>query len=190
MICSFFLERIIFRDILASMPSLSIPEYVTTPVVSGLSGLEVGVIDFFVSAVKVLGMPKSIGEIYGLLFVSPEPLPLDALCQRLNMSKGSASQGLKLLRAFGAVKAIYQPGDRRDHFTAEIELKRLVAGFMREQIQPRLNHGEERLHQLAQFIPGLPETAEGDFQRERLAKLERWSARGREILPLLGGLLD
>ena len=155
-----------------------------------LSGLEIGVIDFFVSAVKVLGMPKSIGEIYGLLFVSAQPLPLDALCYRLNMSKGSASQGLKLLRAFGAVRAIYQAGDRRDHFTAEIELKRLAAGFMREQIQPRLTHGEERLNRLSQLGQTLPANAEGEFQRERLAKLGRWSDRGREVLPLIGGLLD
>ena len=155
-----------------------------------LTGVEIGVIDFFVSAVKVLGMPKSIGEIYGLLFVSSQPLPLDALCQRLNMSKGSASQGLKLLRAFGAVKAVYQAGDRRDHFTAEIELKRLAAGFVREQIQPRLTHGEERLNQLSQLGDTLPANAEGEFQRERLAKLGRWSHRGREVLPLIGELLD
>ena len=160
------------------------------PAGMGLSTLEVGVIDFFVSAVKVLGMPKSIGEIYGLLFVSPEALPLDRLCQRLNMSKGSASQGLKVLRAFGAVKSVYQPGDRRDHFTAELELKRLAAGFMREQIQPRLTHGEERLSQLAGFSRSLPDTADGAFQRERLQKLERWSLRSREILPLLAGLLE
>ena len=159
-----------------------------TPV--ALSKVEIGVIDFFVSAVRVLGMPKSIGEIYGLLFISPEPLPLDTLCQRLNMSKGSASQGLKLLRAFGAVKAIYQAGDRRDHFSAEIEIKRLAAGFIREQIQPRLTHGEERLGQLVQLCLTLPADAEGEFQRERLAKLGRWSDRSREILPLFGGLLD
>ena len=157
---------------------------------AGLSGVEVGVIDFFVSAVKVLGMPKSIGEIYGLLFVSPQPLPLDVLCQRLNMSKGSASQGLKLLRAFGAVKTVYQPGDRRDHFTAEIEIKRLAAGLMREEIQPRLNQGEERVAQLTQLGHTLTANPEGDFQRERLAKLERWSDRSRDILPLLGSLLD
>ena len=158
--------------------------------VAGLSEVEIGVIDFFVSAVKVLGMPKSIGEIYGLLFVSPLPQPLDTLCLRLNMSKGSASQGLKLLRAFGAVKAIYQPGDRRDHFTAEIELKQLAAGFIREQIRPRLTHGEERLSRLTELRRTLPENSEGEFQRERLAKLGRWSDRSREVLPLLGSLLD
>jgi DNA-binding transcriptional regulator GbsR (MarR family) len=175
----------------ATMPATADPESsLSAERASGLSEVEIGVIDFFVSAVKVLGMPKSIGEIYGLLFVSAQPLPLDTLCERLTMSKGSASQGLKLLRAFGAVRAVYRGGDRRDHFTAEIELKRLAAGFMREQIQPRLSHGEERLNQLAQLATTLPANEEGDFQRDRVAKLERWSDRSRDVLPLLGGLLD
>lgn len=167
-----------------------LPNAIAAEETSGLTEVEVGVIDFFVSAVKVLGMPKSIGEIYGLLFVSPEPLPLDTLCQRLTMSKGSASQGLKVLRAFGAVKGVYRGGDRRDHFTAEIELKRLAAGFMREQIQPRIVHGEERLNRLSELADMLPANNEGDFQRDRLAKLGRWSDRGREVFPLIGGLLD
>ncbi len=171
-------------------PTSDFPSAIAVEGVSGLTEVEIGVIDFFVSAVKILGMPKSIGEIYGLLFVSPEPLPLDTLCQRLTMSKGSASQGLKVLRAFGAVKGVYRGGDRRDHFTAEIELKRLVAGFMREQIQPRLVHGEERLSRLSELAATLPANHEGDFQRDRLAKLGRWSDRSRDVLPLLGGLLD
>ena len=63
-----------------------------------LSPLEVEVIDLFVNAVKIVGIPKSVGEIYGLLFVAPEPLPLDALVEQLQISKGSASQGLRFLR--------------------------------------------------------------------------------------------
>lgn len=169
----------------APSPALPAP-----PAREELTDLEIGVIDFFVSAVKVLGMPKSIGEIYGLLFVSASPLTLDALALKLHMSKGSASQGLRFLRAFGAVKALYQPGDRRDFFTAEVEIKRLAAGFVREQIQPRLTHGEERLSRLTEYTASLPDSIEGQFQRERIQKLERWSERSREVLPLLGGLLD
>ena len=65
----------------------------------GMSALEVEAIDLFISFVRLLGMPKSVGEIYGLLFASAEPLALDALMQRLYMSKGAASQGLKVLRS-------------------------------------------------------------------------------------------
>ncbi|MEI9897780.1 MAG: hypothetical protein WDN28_28965 [Chthoniobacter sp.] len=57
-----------------------------------LSELEIEAIDLFISLIRLLGMPKSVGELYGLLFVSPVALPMDTLMERLNMSKGSASQ--------------------------------------------------------------------------------------------------
>ncbi len=172
------------------MPSLTTLNSAPPADSADLSPVEVGVIDFFVSAVKVIGMPKSLGEIYGLLFISQAPLTLDQLTRRLSMSKGSASQGLRLLRTFGAVRAVYQPGDRRDHFTAEIQLKRLVAGFMREEILPRLGHGEDRLNHLTRLSESLPEKQDSAFQRERLAKLNRWAERSREVIPLLSGLLE
>src|SRR5581483_3237514 len=91
-----------------------------------LSELEVEAIDLFISFVRLLGLPKSVGELYGLLFVSPVPLSMDALMDRLQMSKGSASQGLKLLRSFGAVRSVYMAGDRRDHYVAEFDLSRFA----------------------------------------------------------------
>ena len=44
-----------------------------------ISPLQLEVIELFVHAVKVLGLPKSVGEIYGLLFISPEAMPLDVI---------------------------------------------------------------------------------------------------------------
>ncbi|HWB07063.1 MAG TPA: hypothetical protein VG796_28830 [Verrucomicrobiales bacterium] len=154
-----------------------------------LSEVEVEVIGVFVNAVKILGMPKSVGEIYGLLFIAPEPMPLDALVARLNISKGSASQGLKLLRAFGAVKLVYSPGDRRDHFAAETDLKKLAAGFIREEIGPHLDSGAERLERLRELSGGV-NTEQGDFFRERIGKLAHWHARSRSVMPLISGMLD
>ena len=59
---------------------------------------------FFAEAVQIFGLvPKSVGQIYGLLFASPEPLSFSDIVERLDISKGSASQGLQLLRALGAI---------------------------------------------------------------------------------------
>lgn len=58
---------------------------------------------FFSEAVQVFGVPKSVGQIYGLLFASPEPLSFSDIVERLDISKGSASQGLQLLRSLGAI---------------------------------------------------------------------------------------
>lgn len=156
---------------------------------SPLSPVEVEVIGLFVNAVKLLGIPKSVGEIYGLLFIAPEPLALDALVTRLDISKGSASQGLKVLRAFGAVKQVYVAGDRRDHYAAETELKKLAAGFIREEIKPRLESGAERLERL-KALSGAENSDRGEFFRGRVTKLAQWHARSQEVMPLLSTMLD
>lgn len=163
-----------------SAPSPSREEATLTPV-------EIGVIDLFVNAVKMLGMPKSVGEIYGLLFISPDPIPLDALVARLHISKGSASQGLKVLRAFGAVRQVYVGGDRRDHYAAETELKKLAAGFVREEIRPHLESGGQRLALLLSLVG---DNGDSDFYKLRLAKLAQWHARSQKIMPLFTTILD
>jgi DNA-binding transcriptional regulator GbsR (MarR family) len=170
------------------MPAAS-PPVLAEPESTALTPVEVEVIGVFVTAVKLLGMPKSVGEIYGLLFIAPEPLPLDALVTRLNLSKGSASQGLKVLRAFGAVKLVYSPGDRRDHYAAETELKKLAAGFIREEIQPRVDSGADRLARLNALATEV-NSERGEFFRDRIGKLSQWHARSRSVMPLITGLLD
>src|SRR5881392_2903241 len=80
---------------------------------AGLNPLETEIIDFFVQLSRLLGQPRSLAEIYGLLFISARPLSMDDLIERLQLSKGSASQGLKFLHSLGAIHMVYVPGDRR-----------------------------------------------------------------------------
>lgn len=154
-----------------------------------LSKLEVGVIDLFVNGVRVLGLPKSIGEIYGLLYLSEEPLSFDDILSRLQISKGSTSQGLKFLRSLGAVKAVYTAGSRRDHFVAETELKKLVGGFIREELTPHLESGADRVENLQAMLD--PETqGEGTFLGDRVRKLGNWHSRSGKLLPLIEKFLS
>src|SRR5437870_4857638 len=91
-----------------------------------LSALEADIIALFVQISRVLNQPRSLAEIYGLLFISSQPLAMDDLMARLGISKGSASQGLRFLRDNGAVKMVYVDGDRRVHYEAVAELKNLA----------------------------------------------------------------
>ena len=83
----------------------------SAPDQEGAGEIQRGVIDLFVRGVRVLGLPKSIGEIYGLLYISSAPLPLDAIVAKLGISKGSASQGLRFLRNLGAVVPVEIEGE-------------------------------------------------------------------------------
>jgi DNA-binding transcriptional regulator GbsR (MarR family) len=147
-----------------------------------LSELEKEVIDIFVRIAGVLSLPRSIGELYGLLFISPDPLCIDDCMQKLKISKGSTSQGLKILRSFGAVKPVYMPGDRRDFFTAEAELRKIVSGFVNEQIRPHLDSGKERVARIQLLLAEEPPDRK-EFFAERIKRLQGWQKRANAVLP-------
>src|SRR5947207_3012516 len=123
---------------------------------ASLTPLETEIIDLFVQLSRVLGQPRSLAEIYGLLFISAHPMAMDDLIERLQLSKGSASQGLKFLRNLGAVKMVYVPADRRVHYEAVAELRNLVSRFLRDQIVPDLESGQARLERISSMVKHMP----------------------------------
>jgi DNA-binding transcriptional regulator GbsR (MarR family) len=147
-----------------------------------LSELEKEVVDIFVRIAGVLSLPRSVGELYGVLFISPEPMCIDDLMHKLKISKGSTSQGLKILRSFGAVNPVYVAGDRRDFFTAEAELRKIVSGFVNEQIRPHLDSGKARMKRMENLLA--EETSEQkEFVAERIERLQGWQKRANALLP-------
>lgn len=146
---------------------------------TSLTELEQEVIDLFVRMAGVLNLPRSVGELYGLLYISPKPLCINDLMQKLDISKGSTSQGLKILRSFGAVNTVYVPGERRDYFEAESALRRIVNGFVNEQVRPHLENGKERMARLE----ALAAAEEDEFYQTRIERLKGWRKRADMLLP-------
>lgn len=176
-----------FQDISAAVPPVREEEDFRD--LTSLGVIETQVIRFFVDGVKVLGLPRSLGEIYGLLFISPEPLALDDLVGKLGISKGSASQGLRALRDLGAVREMEVENSRRSHFVADLELKRLVGGFIREQVRPHLESGQSKVGSLLERASEEPDPGRREFYDARVRQLQYWIGRGRIVLPLLQKVL-
>jgi DNA-binding transcriptional regulator GbsR (MarR family) len=149
---------------------------------------EAEVIDLCLRIAQYLGLPKSVGEIYGLLFVTPQPLNLDDLTERLNISQGSASQGLRLLRTLGAVKPHYVPGDRRDFYSPETGLGRLAEGFMKARVIPGLDDLHERLETLDSKL-SQSSGEQKDFLKKRMGKLQSWQKQAASLAPLLSKIM-
>lgn len=154
-----------------------------------LDPVECRVVGVFVDGVRVLGLPRSIGEIYGLLFISETPLSLDDLVSRLRISKGSASQGLRMLKSLGAVREAEGGAERRTYYEPAVELKRLVGGFIREQIRPHLESGKTKISQLATSAAEIDDPERRKFMGERVERLEKWMRSGGRVLPVLQKLL-
>lgn len=149
---------------------------------SSQSELEAELIELFMRMAQLIGLPKSIGQIYGLIYASLEPLNLDEVMSRLGISKGSASQGLKFLRSAGAVRIVPVAGKRSDHYEPETSLRSLATGFLKEQIEPHLDHGLERLARLRELAAD-PELKADDLLQERIKRLEKWHNRASSMMP-------
>ena len=148
-----------------------------------LDDWEDAVIDLFLHAANSFGLPKSYGQIYGLLFCSDSPLAMYEVMELLQISKGSASQGLRALRQLGAVTSVFEPGDRKERFVAENRLRKLVGGFLREQVDPHLEKGTARLNQIENLINNLKDVDARKRGARRYKILTGWHRQMSRLLP-------
>ena len=167
------------------MTAFSIQSSKDSPRTALLSEWEIAVIDLFLNAAMSVGLPKSLGQIYGLLFCRDKPLAMDKIMELLSVSKGSASQGLRSLRHLGAVKSQFLPGQRKEHFVAEIRLRKLVSGFLKEQAEPHLEKGKARLSHLQELVDATEDGNSAERGRKRMNILAGWHRQGGKLLPLV-----
>jgi len=152
---------------------------------SSIKAIDERMISFFQDGAKMLGLPKSVGEIFGLLYASPKPLTMVDIVGRLEISKGSVSQGLKMLRTLGAVREVDFEDDRKTYFQADVELKKIVGGFIREEIRPHLKSGQGKLEALRVEVDSVEDPELKEFYEERVERLGRWAKKTSLVLPLL-----
>ncbi|MBI5770166.1 MAG: hypothetical protein HZA93_20490 [Verrucomicrobia bacterium] len=149
---------------------------------------ELAVIDFFVAAADLLGVPKSVAILYGAVFASVEPVGFSDLERRLQLSRGSISQGIRVLREVGAIKPVGGNGDRIERFLPDMELRKIVDRWLVERLQRQVGTGRERLRSLARGIPG-GRSASGRELRARVRQLQNWHDKAAAALPVVRGLL-
>ena len=165
---------------------------------------ESGLVDIFADLAELFGNPKSYGQIYGLLFASEVPMSMEDIAQRLDISQGSISQGLRQLEAFGAIIKERNNGSRQALYTAKLEMKLLISGFLKERVIPRLESTESRIKALRASLssPSGLRSQSSDFSsglrsqpsslasmRFRLDRVAKWHRSARTILPIARKIL-
>jgi DNA-binding transcriptional regulator GbsR (MarR family) len=145
---------------------------------------ERAMVDFFVDAAELLGVPRSVAAIYGIVFASPAPLSFADIEARLDISKGSVSQGLRVLREVGAVKEVSTAADKAELFEPETEMRSLMGRFIENRLEKQLDAGKGKLKLLNK---GASAFANGQQKvlRQRIAKVQQWHDRTRALLPVI-----
>ena len=88
---------------------------------------------------QLFGLGRILGQLYGLLYLSPRPLCLDEMVHELKVSKASVSTTVRQLERWTAVKKVWVRGDRRDFYEAETDfnllLKQGVLATLRKKLE-------------------------------------------------------
>ncbi|MEI7651733.1 MAG: hypothetical protein WCJ96_06970 [Verrucomicrobiota bacterium] len=143
---------------------------------------EIELADFFVRMAGILGVPRSVAEIYALLYLAPRPLNFDLIQGRLGMSKGSVSQGLKFLRDHEMILSVKAPGSRRESWMPTPSLASSLVALLRSQVLPAL---EQATPSLKRVLQDAQQNGTTPAVVERLERLNRWNSRALELFPLL-----
>jgi DNA-binding transcriptional regulator GbsR (MarR family) len=150
------------------------------------------------------GVNRTVGQIYALLFVAPQPLNADDIVDGLGISRSNVSMGLKELQAWNLVRLQHKPGDRRDYYSAPEDVWAIVRTLVEErkkrEIDPTLSmlrealmeapesayerHAQERMRAMHALLDMMSDWYE-DVRRvetERLVQLMRLGSRITRVL--------
>lgn len=78
------------------------------------------------------GFSKVMGQLYGVLLLNSDPLSLDDLMERLDISKASVSMNMRTLEHLGMVRQVWVRGKtgRRKYYEAETDFIQIVTNIL------------------------------------------------------------
>jgi len=162
------------------------PSVVTSPI-AAQDVLQKELVALFSDLAEIFGNPRSYGAIYGLLFAEESPLSMDEIVARIEVSKGTASQGLRHLEDLGAI--VREKDGRSHRYIARLEIRPLVAGFLSKRLLPGLSGGHARIKVLEKLVSQLPPAAQPGA-RLRLQRITKWHKRAATFLPIAARILQ
>ena len=117
------------------------------------------------------GFTKIIGQLYGTLMLSPDPLSLDDMVERLDISKASVSMNMRTLEHLGMVRQVYVRGSsgRRKYYEAETDYWEIMRNFLSTR---EMRDIDRAIHSLEENSQTLVEAMdEMDDEDEDIARL-------------------
>jgi DNA-binding transcriptional regulator GbsR (MarR family) len=129
---------------------------------------------------EYLGFSKVMGQLYGALLMSGDPLCLDDMMDRLGISKASVSMNMRTLEHMGMVRQVWVRGrgDRRKFYEAETDFWQIISNiFSRRELRDldrALAVMSSDTQRLAEVMPTLSaeDAAVAELYLDRIGKME------------------
>jgi DNA-binding transcriptional regulator GbsR (MarR family) len=123
------------------------------------------------------GFGKIMGQLYGVLYLSPEAMTLDQMATELGVSKGNVSVNIRGLERLGMVHRSWRRGDRKDYYEAETDFWKIVRDIMKEREKREFDQALSVVQETLDTVRAIGQRApseEAQFMAERLARLREF----------------
>lgn len=88
------------------------------------------------------GINRTVAQIHGLLYLSPEPLNAEEISETLSVARSTVSVGLHELESWDIIRVVHMLGDRTDRFEVKgdvYEMFRFIVDYRkRREVDPTL----------------------------------------------------
>jgi DNA-binding transcriptional regulator GbsR (MarR family) len=106
------------------------------------------------------GINRTMAQIHALLLISPDPLTQDDIMEDLNISRGNTNMNIRELINWGLVERVILTGERKEYFTAEKDIWKVVKQIVKER-------KKRELEPMMQLLDKL-EDVEGDKKDKKV----------------------
>ena len=106
------------------------------------------------------GINRTMAQIHALLLISPDPLTQDDIMEELNISRGNTNMNIRELINWGLVERVILTGERKEFFTAEKDIWKVVKQIVKER-------KKRELEPMMQLLDKL-EDVEGDKKDKKV----------------------
>jgi len=117
------------------------------------------------------GINRTMAQIHALLFVADQPLAVNEIMSRLQISRGNASMNLRELMDWGIVRRFRRPGDRKDTYLSETDPYQMFIRVVRERKRRELDPTADALRECIAIIPGEDQSEAAAVLKQRLESL-------------------
>ncbi|MEO1247592.1 MAG: MarR family transcriptional regulator [Pseudomonadota bacterium] len=98
------------------------------------------------------GTNRTVAQIQALLYLSPEPLRADQICESLSVARSNVSTSIRELQSYGLVRMTHVFGDRRDYFESIHDVWELFRVIIEQRKQRELNPTLSMLRRCAEDV--------------------------------------
>lgn len=132
------------------------------PLANDLEIVHDSMLDGLSQLADYFGFSKVMGQLYGSLLLSAEPLSLDDMMARLGISKASVSTNIRSLEHMGMVRQVWVRGGsgRRKYYQAETDFWQIFSNFLSGRELRDLEHAlsvmQENYQRISASIDDLP----------------------------------